>query len=231
MDFNPGTYAHQLDTLLKQHTNASRASQQKKYLRNLFPFLGLTHPELNKHLATFIKANGLPPKEGLGKVSRLLYAMPEREFHHAAIRINERSYKFVPLEHINTLKWMITHQSWWDTVDYISKLVGLHLRRFPQIKNEIAHQWIQDKNLWLNRSAIIFQLLYKHETDEELLFELILQKADSSEFFIQKASGWALRQYSKVRPKAVNRFIRENQLANLTVREGMKYLNKQKKAQ
>jgi len=79
----------------------------------------------------------------------------------------------------------------------------------------------------LQRVCIIFQLKYKNEVDTELLFKYILELKHSNEFFIQKASGWALRQYSKFNPDVVVEFIRENQdLSNLTKREGLKYLKK-----
>ena len=80
-------------------------------------------------------------------------------------------------------------------------------------------------NMWLQRVCLIFQLTYKHDTDSELLFKYILELKDSKEFFIQKAAGWALRQYSKFNPELVKEFIESNELPKLTVREGSKYLN------
>jgi 3-methyladenine DNA glycosylase AlkD len=47
----------------------------------------------------------------------------------------------------------------------------------------------------------------------------------SNEFFIQKAIGWALREYSKSNPESVKKFLSENSLAKLSVREAGRYLN------
>jgi 3-methyladenine DNA glycosylase AlkD len=86
--------------------------------------------------------------------------------------------------------------------------------------------WASGNNMWLRRTAILFQLKYKDHTDEELLYRYILQNNESREFFIQKAIGWALREYSKTNHASVKLFIDSNLLAKLSVREGSKYLNK-----
>ena len=231
MPVKPDKYTRNLVALLKQQSNPSRAQQQKKYLRNQFSFLGLSHPELQKQINQFVQAEGLPAIKDLDEVCKIFFAYPEREFHHTAIRISEKLYKSVPSDHIFTLKWMITHHSWWDTVDHLAKLVGLHLKQYPEVKNATAYEWIKDENIWLNRVAIIFQLSYKNETDEALLFDMISTQAGSQEFFIQKACGWALRQYSKINAMSVIKFIQANKLPKLTIWEGMKYLNMKNKKQ
>jgi 3-methyladenine DNA glycosylase AlkD len=58
-------------------------------------------------------------------------------------------------------------------------------------------KWMQTSNIWLKRTAILFQLRYKTKTDEVLLYNFITQCSESDEFFIKKAIGWALREYSK----------------------------------
>jgi 3-methyladenine DNA glycosylase AlkD len=76
----------------------------------------------------------------------------------------------------------------------------------------------------LNRSSLLFQLKYKNKTDTRLLGSYINNLSGSKEFFIQKAIGWMLREYSKTDPAWVRKFIRENKLANLSVKEGSKYI-------
>ena len=58
----------------------------------------------------------------------------------------------------------------------------------------------------------------------ELLKSLIVQFQGNQEFFIQKAIGWSLRQYSKFNPKAVSEFVEEIKLKGLAKREAIKYL-------
>jgi 3-methyladenine DNA glycosylase AlkD len=70
----------------------------------------------------------------------------------------------------------------------------------------------------------LFQLKYKKTLDTSLLTAIILQNSDSNEFFINKAIGWILREYSKTNPKWVKNFIESYALHPLSVREGCKYL-------
>lgn len=45
------------------------------------------------------------------------------------------------------------------------------------------------------------------------------------EFFIEKAIGWALRQYHQINPKEVEAYVKKNKdkLAKLSVREALKH--------
>jgi 3-methyladenine DNA glycosylase AlkD len=60
-----------------------------------------------------------------------------------------------------------------------------------------------------------------------LLSEIIVNNLGQKEFFINKAIGWALRDYSKTNPDWVKGFIEEhkNQLAPLSIKEASKYLD------
>lgn len=44
------------------------------------------------------------------------------------------------------------------------------------------------------------------------------------EFFINKAIGWALREYSKTNKQWIKQFLDEHELSKLSVREAGKYL-------
>jgi 3-methyladenine DNA glycosylase AlkD len=85
---------------------------------------------------------------------------------------------------------------------------------------------MQSDQLWLQRVCLLFQLHYKQDTDAKLLFHLITQVASSNQFFLQKAAGWALRQLSKVNPKAVITFVNSSTLSNLTRKEALRLINK-----
>jgi 3-methyladenine DNA glycosylase AlkD len=124
------------------------------------------------------------------------------------------------------MEQLITTKSWWDTVDAIApKAVGKIADKFPEVVPETIDGWATHDYMWLKRAAILFQLKYKQKTDEELLYQYIRQNAASKEFFIQKAIGWALREYSKTNPASVKKFIEGQPLAPLSVREGSKYLD------
>ena len=90
------------------------------------------------------------------------------------------------------------------------------------------NNWIVDENMWVRRTAILTQLNYKTETDFDLLSTLITKTWHEKEFFIRKAIGWALRQYSYISSESVIDFINNNQnnLSTLSKSEGLKALKR-----
>ena len=124
-------------------------------------------------------------------------------------------------------EFMIINKSWWDTVDMIaSHLVGTHFKRFPGLIPAYTEKWMASGNFWLQRTALLFQLKYKKETDVELMSDLIKRLAGEKEFFIRKAIGWVLREYSKTDPEIVINFVENQQLSNLSRTEALKVNNR-----
>jgi 3-methyladenine DNA glycosylase AlkD len=158
-----------------------------------------------------------------------LWELPEREYLCVAIDILNNIKKTLGPNDIILIENCITNKSWWDTVDGLAtSIVGYLFEKNPSLQEEYAKKWNDSDNIWLNRSAILFQLHYKQKTNEALLYNLILNHASSSEFFIQKAIGWALREYSKTNATSVMDFIHNHNLKSLSKREGLKWLNKGK---
>jgi 3-methyladenine DNA glycosylase AlkD len=128
------------------------------------------------------------------------------------------------------MEYMVVNNSWWDTVDITAKkIIGSYLKIYPEYKIEYVDNWIKSDNIWLQRTAILFQLGYKEETDQKLLFKIIERLKDIDEFFIQKAIGWALRAYSYKKPEVVKAYIKNNELSNLSTREGLKAIKRNEK--
>jgi 3-methyladenine DNA glycosylase AlkD len=123
------------------------------------------------------------------------------------------------------IKKLATEEPWWDTIDCLDKLVGSIALNFPKV-NEVLVKWSCDDNFWLRRIAIDHQLLRKEKTNTKLLEEIILNNLGQTEFFINKAIGWSLRDYSKTNPEWVRGFIEKYQdrLAPLSIKEASKYL-------
>ncbi|CAG7645123.1 DNA alkylation repair protein [Paenibacillus allorhizosphaerae] len=218
-----------LEALLRTHANPRQAGPMQAYMRDQFPFLGIKSPERVALEKQYWKERGLPAKDELEACVRGLWGLPEREFQYAAMGLLERQAKKADRAQIVLLEELVVTKSWWDTVDLIAaRLVGLHLSRFPELIPERAERWIASDNIWLQRTAILFQLGYKTRTDKELLFALIRRRSESDEFFIRKAIGWALREYSKTDEEAVRRFVAETQLSPLSVREALKHADKKR---
>lgn len=213
-----------LAALYKKNRNEENAGPMKKYMKDHFPFLGIKSPlrkELEKQFFNETEILTVPFNKDF---VMSLWEKDEREYHYTAITYTGKFSKKLPKDVILFLEKLITTRSWWDSVDSIAPIVGELARRYPEIIEENIDSWSVNDNFWLRRSAILFQLKYKQQTNETLLYEYIVKNADSKEFFIQKAIGWALREYSKTNPVSVKAFIEGNQLAPLSVREGSKYL-------
>jgi len=150
-----------------------------------------------------------------------------REARYAAIGLTGfRLYR--PFQRLNTLvmyEEMIVSGAWWDFVDSISsKSPGGLLRSYPGRMRKTMLKWSRCGDMWKRRSAIICQLGFKGETDLELLYGCIEPSLSSKEFFLQKAIGWALRQYAWNDPREVARHVREHEeeLSPLSRREALK---------
>lgn len=217
-------YVASIQTLLEQNANAAQAGPMKKYMRDQFEYLGIKSPQLKTLFRQVIKEIGLPSFEELDDVIRELWDLPQREYQYLAISLMERLEKKLPSNAIKTLEYMIVHKSWWDTVDNISHIVGVHFKRFPDVREKYLAKWRASKDFWLRRTAILFQLDYKEETDFDLLSAIIQENLGSNEFFINKAIGWSLRQYAYINPKAVKKFVKSTPLHSLSRREATKHL-------
>ncbi|WP_054955218.1 DNA alkylation repair protein [Paenibacillus dakarensis] len=217
---------NQLRTLFAEHSNEYLAQKMKAYMRNQFEFFGIQSPLRKELTKKFLDEHDFPTEDQVVEVITKLWSMNERELQNAALQIMDMRKRKFHLDDIKLIEQMIINKSWWDTVDHIaSNHAGHYFSKYPEQRN-IADEWIQSDNFWLQRTAILFQLKYKLDTDVDRLFHYIQLTADSNEFFIQKAIGWSLRQYSKYNPESVIRFVQSNTLSNLSRREALKIINK-----
>jgi 3-methyladenine DNA glycosylase AlkD len=215
-----------INDLCNKNANPIYAEKMKTYMKGHFEFFGISAP-LRKDLTSLIKKEiSIKSSAQLINIVEDLYHRPERENQYIAIDILRTHVKKLDTSHILTIQSLIVQKSWWDTVDLIvPNIIGDILMRCPNAINDTIIPWIEDNNMWLNRAAIIYQLKYKSKTNLDILSQAILQHDTSKEFFIRKAQGWALREFSKVDPLWVYKFLEANpQLSGLTIREASKYL-------
>ena len=87
-------------------------------------------------------------------------------------------------------------------------------------------EWSKEDNIWIKRTAIEHQLNLGDKIDKELLEKIIINCLGTDEFFINKAIGWSLRDYSKVNPTWVNDFINKykSHLNDISIKEASKYI-------
>ena len=217
-------YVASIKDSLEQNANPAQAAPMRKYMRDQFDYLGIKSPQLKALFKQIVKNHGLPDIPELDAILHELWERPEREYQYFAISLTERLEKKLPAQAISTLEYMITHKSWWDTVDNISHIVGVLFKSYPDVREKHLARWRASQNFWLRRTAILFQLDYKEQTDFGLLRAIIEENLGSDEFFINKAIGWSLRQYARVDPAAVKKFIKSTPLHPLSRREAIKHL-------
>jgi 3-methyladenine DNA glycosylase AlkD len=218
-------YADRLVSVLRENRNEENREAMENYMRNQFAFFGIKTPERTALLKDFLKENGKPPVEDLPAIVRSLWNEPQRECRYAALSLLDKQVKHLSREHLPLLEEMILSGSWWDTIDHIAPHLAGRIHE-KEGADDYLEKWINADNFWLNRTSILHQLRYKEKTDENRLFRYILMHNESKEFFIRKAIGWALREYSKTNPEAVKEFIEREDLSPLSKREGLKHIDK-----
>lgn len=219
-----------LETAFATNQNHENAFAMAKYMKNNFPFFGIKTEERRRIFKEIWKENKNEVAENAREIALELYSKPQREFHYCAIEILIKELKGnYKKENIQLIEKLISDNSWWDSVDTIAKyILGEYLLEFPLETKNVITRFSRSENMWLNRSAILFQLGYKQKTNPDFLFSECLKQSHSKDFFIQKAIGWALREYAKSNPEAVKEFVKTSNLKPLSTKEALKNMCKDK---
>jgi len=215
-----------LEIAFQKNSNAEDALAMSKYLKNKFAFFGIKTTERRNLFKDLWKHHKKEVASNAREIAFQLFAKEQREFHYCAIEILTKELKGnYKKDDIDFIEKLITTNSWWDSVDTTAKyILGQYLLEFPESIATTINKFSNSENMWLNRSAILFQLGYKDKTDFELLKIICLQHYLSKEFFIQKAIGWALREYGKTNPDKVIEFVDNTNLKPLSRKEALKNL-------
>ena len=213
-----------LITDLEENRNELLAESMSKYMQDKFRFLGVrgaTRTEIYKKYFPDARKTKTIDWDFVENC----WNKEEREFQYVVVYYLKAMQKFLKREDISRLKYLIVTKSWWDTVDLLAKVVGSLIIRIKGY-DQIMLEWSKDNNMWLKRVAILYQLSLKEKVDEIILDKILVNNLGDIEFFINKAIGWALRDYSKYNPEWVKEFIRKNKdnMANLSIREASKYI-------
>ncbi len=222
-----------LQPLLKQYEenrDPVRASQMKKYMKDQYNFYGIGTPARRAMMSAHIKEYGLPEWSKIEEITRGLWEMDERECQSTVIDLLNRMKKKLGPDELPLMEYLIITKSWWDTVDGVAGwLVGAILKKHPELIKPVTTSWMDSGNIWLQRSCLLFQLKYKKDTDLDLLFGFIEALSDHKSFWIRKAIGWVLREYSKTDPQTVQQYVDAHPgLSGLSKREALKVINRAK---
>lgn len=215
---------HPIVSVFFAHANDEQASGMAAYMKNKFMFLGIAAPLRRELQKPWLSREALPPLENLADVVEQLWDADPREAQYFAMELTEKFSKQFRRQDLSLLEFMASNKQWWDSIDLIAgKLMGAYFKRFPDERQAAVDRWLAGGDFWLQRCGILFQLKYKSETDTRLLTEAILPVVQSNEFFIQKAIGWALREYRKTNPAWVDDFVESTPLKPLSRREAWKH--------
>ena len=218
----------QLTDTYEAHRDPARAVAMAAYQRDQFAFFGIPTPERRALDREVVAGFAAPDEAALRAVALGCFDLDGREYQYFACDYLRRHVRVGSARFLTTARRLVTTKSWWDTVDALAtRTVGGLVAAHPELAATMD-RWVKDRDIWVARTAILYQLTYKDRTDADRLFANCLVCADSREFFLRKAIGWALREYSKTDAVAVRRFVRQHdrELSELSKREALKWLER-----
>ena len=218
-------YLKEIQKIYSKHADKEIAKGAKAYLLHQFEFYGIKTPLRRKLCKDFYQSHAIKDHEELTQIVKDCFAEPQRELHYFAIELVGHHKKLWSKKTLPLIEWMITHNSWWDSVDSTNThVISKFFLLYPEHIEAYTGKWNQSSNKWLIRMSILFQLTYKSKTDTELLTKYIEHTQLHEDFFVRKAIGWALRAYAVTNAKWVIGFVKTHpQLSNLSKREALKH--------
>lgn len=218
-----------LRMIFEENKDEERALPMAHYMRDQFVFYGISSTKRKELCLDFMKAQRKEEETDWNFITDC-YNDPHRECQYQACDYLLARAKYLAKKDLPRIRKLVMTKSWWDTVDVLNKVCGQIFLKDNTISDTMT-AWSLDENMWVRRCAIEFQLLLKDKTDTHVLAEILENNLGSDESFINKAIGWALRDYSKTNPAWVSAFIETHQekMNNLSIREGSKYLKDQKR--
>ena len=218
-------YLKTIRKIFATNADATIAKGAKAYMLNQFEFFGIQTPLRRTLSKAFYKANPIKDHNELSALIKECFGAPQRELHYFAIELLGHHKKLWSKKTLTLIEWMITHNSWWDSVDSTNThVISKFFLAYPEFIDEYTYKWNRSDNKWLQRMSILFQLTYRDKTNTTLLTEYIEHCQLEEDFFIRKAIGWALRSYANTDAKWVVKFVKTHpQLSNLSKREALKH--------
>ncbi|TSE09553.1 MULTISPECIES: DNA alkylation repair protein [Aquimarina] len=220
-------YIQTIESEFKKNGNPTIALDQKAYMRGQFEFFGLKATQRREIQKPFFIKEFLPKKGELHQIVKILWEKPQRDFQHFGQELTLKYVKQFEKEDIELFEFMVIHKSWWDTIDFIAtKLIGEYFKMYPEQRDIYIKKWLASNHIWLQRSCLLFQLKYKEKLDPVFLSYVINSLTGTQEFFINKAIGWVLREYSRTNPEWVVEFTNKTELSRLSRKEALRLIKK-----
>ncbi|MEA2064471.1 MAG: DNA alkylation repair protein [Gemmatimonadota bacterium] len=206
-----------------------KAAPMAAYMKTDMPFYGVQSGERRQIARQAMQRFPVESRAAYEDAVLDLWRQPHREEKYIAVTLARLHRKFIGLGSIALYERLIREGAWWDFVDEAAvHLVGSALKACPEELWPVIDRWIEDRDMWIRRTALLCQNRHKKRTDGKRLFRYCLARSPEGEFFIRKAIGWALREYSKSEPEAVQQFLLANKdkLSALSFKEAARRLQK-----
>lgn len=208
---------------VEKFADKEQSIKMTQYMQNKFKFLGIQKPKLNLIIKPYLKES-----KKYDMNWNFIYTCWEKDYREAqyiAITYLMQNKKLINEKNFEDIKKLVITKSWWETVDSLDSIIGEIVLKNKELE-KVMLEWSKSDNLWLRRVSIDFQQRYKEQTNSTLLEKIISNNLGSEEFFINKAIGWSLREYSKTNRIWVKNFVLKNKekMNKLSIKEASKYL-------
>ncbi len=213
---------------LAQAGDPEKARKMQAYMKTGQKFYGVQAPVRRKSFKAAAGKFGMVFRKEYRQVIFELWKGDSREEMYQALETAEYYSQYRDEKSWSIYEALVLSASHWDTLDWIAgKLVSPLVRRSRHLEGHLV-AWSKSDNLWIRRASLLTHLHHRDKTNTQLLGNTILKLAHEKEFFIRKAIGWILRDYSYANPQWVKDFVDRHQtvLSGLSRREALKHINR-----
>jgi 3-methyladenine DNA glycosylase AlkD/ADP-ribose pyrophosphatase YjhB (NUDIX family) len=213
---------------LRKAGDPEKAIQMQAYMKTTQRFYGVQAGPRRKIFRKAAKKFAVRSRSEYSQIIFELWNGSHREDMYQALEVAEHYKEFRDKRSWSIYEKLVKSAPHWDTLDWIAgKLISPLVASNRELEKHLV-KWARSKNFWVRRASLLAHLHHRGETNSELLAETILSLSHEKEFFIRKAIGWILRDYSYADPAWVRGFVEENQdrLSGLSKREALKHINR-----
>jgi 3-methyladenine DNA glycosylase AlkD len=238
--FDPDDAAATLTEQLRLLGTATRAVQEKRYLKSDLEFLGVTLPDIRRAVKAAVRdylvANAPRSSQHGARLDRetavawalALWREPVHERRAAAIEILRLAVKELTAGDLAPIEQLIRGSHTWAYVDALSGDIAGAIAIRDRSSWQRVDAWAVDQDFWVRRSALLALLpgIRAGQPDLERFVRYSSPMLAEEEFFIRKAIGWVIREVSRRDPGWATAWTADHltEMSGVTFREAVRHL-------